>query len=87
MVLLHFTAYPKQKVFMPAVQDCERTGSRLCLLAALGEVNRKATCLSKKHGASCSMGCTDVDALRSTAGFLNCLNTAASITEENVCLG
>lgn len=57
--------------FLPAVWGFERTGSKLCLLAVLGEVNRKAMCLSKKSDPSCSMGCTDVGALCFTAGFLN----------------
>lgn len=62
---------------MPVVLDFESVGSRLRLLAVLEEVNRKAMCLSEKPDASCSMGCTDVDVLLFTAGFMNYCCTLA----------
>lgn len=62
----------------------ERTGSRPCLLVMLGEVNGKAVCLYKKLDASCLTGCTDVDALRFTAGLLNyCCITASEHRGRN----
>ena len=48
------------------------------MLAVLGEVNRKAMCLSKKPRASCSMGCTDVEDLGFHCGLLNYFCTTAS---------